>query len=98
MCYTKCSEVPGSGKGKETRKSAKVHVLDFQLPCLRCLVPSNSVTDGLSSIFQDPPKDFLRKTRAGHVTGPTRGQTMKDERDRNGACKAETSPFQLTRF
>src|SRR5438034_11665746 len=54
MSYTKCSEVRGSGKGMDMRMIDKVHVLDSQLPGLRYLFPSNSDTDGLSSIFQDP--------------------------------------------
>ena len=43
----------------------KFHVLDSQLPGLRYLFPSNSDTDGLSSIFQDR-QTFLRST-ARHV-------------------------------
>ncbi len=40
----------------DMRMIDKVHVLDSQLPGLRYLFPSNSDTDGLSSIFQRPQK------------------------------------------
>ena len=44
----------------------KFHVLDSQLPGLRYLFPSNSDTDGLSSIFQDP--QTLLRSVASSVT------------------------------
>src|SRR5207302_6556539 len=81
MCYTKCSEVPGRGKGMDMGKPANLRMVDSQPPCLRCLVPSNNVTNGFSPIFQDPPtfSSFLAKTRAGQVAGSIACTNQKEE-------------------